>query len=78
MKTMTAHTAGMTTSGAGSGPLVPRTHGAIVAGWLLVCFSIVPLAMAAADRKASEAWFGAGLLAAGVASVVIGGRLRAR
>lgn len=80
MALTTAGTASARRPAVDGGPLgqTPRTHGATVVGWLLVCFSIAPLAMAAADRRASEAWVGAGMLTAGIASILIGRRLGRR
>jgi hypothetical protein len=57
-------------------PVPPQTRGLTVLGWLVVCFSVIPLAMGATGDGAWIGWSGAVMLAAGIAMVVIGGRPR--
>ena len=55
-------------------PAPPQTRGITVLGWLLVCFSMIPLAMGATGDGAWIGWSGAAMLTVGVAMVVIGKR----
>jgi hypothetical protein len=62
----------MRTSPAGAplipGSMAPQTSGRKVAGWLIVCFAVLPLAMGVKGE-------GAGYFVAGAAMVVVGGAL---
>lgn len=57
-------------------PAPPQTRGITVLGWLLVCFSMIPLTMGATGDGAWIGWSGAAMLTVGVAMVVIGKRPR--
>lgn len=50
----------------------PRTHGLTVAGWLVVCFSVVPLAMGARGEGFGVAEAGLVAAATGVVMIVLG------
>jgi len=50
----------------------PSTPGSTVLGWLLVCFSLIPLAMAASGDSRAGVWIGAALLLVGFLMVVVG------
>jgi len=73
-----ATTSERTTDGSGfpRDPSPSSTHGLTVIGWMLACFSVAPLAMAAVDRRPAAAWVGAGMLLAGIGAVVAGRRMR--
>lgn len=55
-------------------PAPPQTRGVTVLGWLLVCFSVIPLAMGATGDGRWIGLGGAAMLAAGAAMVMIGRR----
>jgi len=50
----------------------PRTHGLTVAGWLIVCFSVVPLAMGARGEGFGIGEGGLVAAAIGVVLIVLG------
>lgn len=56
----------------------PETSGATVLGWLLLCFAVAPLAMAAASYGAHYLWAGGALVLAGAVLVLIGRDRRSR
>lgn len=56
------------------GAQTPSTPGRKVAGWLLVCFAVIPLAMAARGEGARYLWTGAAIAAVGGALVLVPGR----
>ncbi len=62
--------------GGPTSPSAPPTHGLTVIGWLVVCFAALPLAMGAAGDGSAWVRGGLGMLAVGLACVVIGRRLR--
>jgi hypothetical protein len=57
-------------------PAPPRTHGLTVLGWVVVCFSSMPITMGLSGDGAWYGRVGVGMLLAGVAMVAIGRRLR--
>ena len=59
------------------GAVPPPTHGATVLGWLIICFAVIPLAMAGSGDGAS--WGLAGLvMGACGAGLVVWGRSASR
>jgi len=56
---------------AGGGPR-PQTSGLTVVGWLLICFAVPPLAMAAAAYGSTYLWVGGGMVLFGAAMVLFG------
>ncbi len=50
----------------------PQTSGATVVGWLLICFAVPPLAMAAAAYGSTYLWVGGGMVFLGAGMVLLG------
>ena len=50
----------------------PQTSGLTVVGWLLICFAVPPLAMAAAAYGVTYLWVGGGMVLSGAALVFLG------
>ncbi len=57
-------------------PAPPQTSGITVLGWLVVGFSVIPLAMGATGDGAWIGWSGMAMLTVGLAMVLIGRRFR--
>ena len=75
--TATVHVAG---TGAHTGPTLkpapPQTHGVTVLGWVVVCFSAMPITMGFSGDGRGYALAGLVMLACGIAMVAVGRRIR--
>jgi len=75
--TVSAQSAG---TGMYAGPTLksapPQTHGLTVIGWVLVCFSTMPMTMGVSGDGRGYALAGLAMLGCGVAMVAMGRRLR--
>ena len=63
-------------TGAHTGPTLkpapPQTHGVTVLGWVLVCFSTMPITMGFSGDGRGYALAGLAMLAGGIAMVLVG------
>ncbi len=50
----------------------PKTPGASVIGWILICFSVIPLVTGAKDGSQVTLGAGIGLAAVGIVCAIIG------
>lgn len=66
--------AGVRPGGVGK-PAPPQTHGLTVLGWVLVCFSTMPITMGFSGDGQGYALAGMAMLAGGIAMVLVGKRL---
>jgi hypothetical protein len=56
-------------------PAAPQTHGLTVLGWVVVCFSSMPITMGFSGDGRAYAVVGLVMLGCGVAMVIVGKRL---
>jgi hypothetical protein len=57
-------------------PAPPQTHGLTVFGWVVVCFSVVPLVMGVAGEGERYGLSGLVMAAVGALMVIVGKKLR--